>query len=240
MRETMKKCLQRGKVECFLQVDLQAGEQQQISVNLPYLRALLDANGEIYTQMQVATEEKASTFLGWPGVVNAGGSLPDDCEDQMLSLFVDTLDQLVSHRQREGIELVKFIGLRLVSIEQLIDDLSKQLPEMIVQQQAKVTAKIEQLQVAIDQDRLMQELVFLAQKADVSEELDRVSAHLKEISIVIKQGEPCGRRLDFLMQELNREANTLGSKSINIATSQASIELKVLVEQVREQVQNIE
>ena len=135
---------------------------------------------------------------------------------------------------------MNIIQERLNGIEEQVAVLKANIPAILQAQKDKLQAKLEELQVNVDQDRLEQEIVYLAQKADVDEELDRLVTHVTEVRRTLKKGGPVGRRLDFLMQELNREANTLGSKSINTVTTQAAVELKVLIEQMREQIQNIE
>jgi uncharacterized protein (TIGR00255 family) len=150
------------------------------------------------------------------------------------------MDNLLAARQREGEKLAGLVLERLQQVETAVAATRKLLPTLMQQQRDRITARIEELDIQVDRDRLEQELVYLAQKADVDEELDRLDAHIGEVRRTLEQGGPCGRRLDFLMQELNREANTLSSKSIASSTTQQSVELKVLIEQMREQIQNLE
>ena len=156
------------------------------------------------------------------------------------NLLHKALDDLIENRQREGERMQKLIQDRCSSMQQIVDNVRQQLPEIQQRYRDKLTNRLEELKTSVDRERLEQELVFLAQKMDVDEELDRLDAHLAELNDVLSRDEAVGRRLDFLMQELNREANTLGSKSADISTTQASVELKVLIEQMREQIQNIE
>jgi uncharacterized protein (TIGR00255 family) len=155
-------------------------------------------------------------------------------------LLQKALDELVDNRLREGERMHELIQSRCASMQKVVDEIRQQLPQIQQRYREKLTTRLEELSTSVDQDRLEQELVFLAQKMDVDEELDRLDAHFKELCEVLDRDEAVGRRLDFLMQELNREANTLGSKSADISTTQASVELKVLIEQMREQIQNIE
>jgi uncharacterized protein (TIGR00255 family) len=157
-----------------------------------------------------------------------------------LALFDQTLKQLLEHRTREGGELVQFIHQRLDSISAEVVKLRERLPEILTAQREKLQSKIEALKVDLDPERLEQEITLLAQKADVDEELDRLDTHVAEVKHTLTQKNSLGRRLDFLMQELNREANTLSSKAIVADTTQSAVELKVLIEQMREQIQNIE
>jgi uncharacterized protein (TIGR00255 family) len=150
------------------------------------------------------------------------------------------LDDLIANREREGERMRELILQRCESIQKIVKKTRKKMPEIQARYQQKVREKIDTLNVEVNQDRLEQELVHLAQKMDVDEEIDRLDSHLQEMNDVLNRDEAIGRRLDFLMQELNREANTLGSKSADISSTNASVELKVLIEQMREQIQNIE
>jgi uncharacterized protein (TIGR00255 family) len=155
-------------------------------------------------------------------------------------LFEETLDQLVEGRRREGEKLGELVEQRLDGIAVQLATVRSRLPELLAAQRQKLIDRLQEVSTGLDQNRLEQELVLIAQRADVDEELDRLDTHLGEIRRVLQRQEPIGRRLDFLMQELNREANTLSSKSIATDTTNAAVELKVLIEQMREQIQNIE
>ena len=159
---------------------------------------------------------------------------------QSRAILLEALGDLVSTRAREGQRLAEFIYARCDQIAEITMRIRKHRPQIMLQIREKILQRLEDLQVTPDHNRLEQELVLMAQRLDVEEELDRIMAHLDEINAVLERKEPVGRRLDFLMQELNREANTLGAKSNDTETTQASIDLKVLIEQLREQVQNIE
>ena len=157
-----------------------------------------------------------------------------------LSLFDDALAQLIEGRQREGGELAGLIEDRLQSIAAIVDEIRSKMPQIIEKQKKNLVERVSQLGVDLDAERLEQEVVLLAQRADVAEELDRLDTHVTEVRRILKEKGPIGRKLDFLMQELNREANTLGSKSTALSTTNVSVEFKVLIEQMREQIQNIE
>ena len=163
-----------------------------------------------------------------------------EIQQAALGLLQEALQDFVANREREGQMLNDIIIDRLDKIDAQVTVVRQHLPEILQAQKEKLLARLEEISANVDQERLEQEIVYLAQKSDVDEELDRLETHVKEVRRALKQGGAVGRRLDFLMQELNREANTLGSKSINTLTTQAAVELKVLIEQMREQIQNIE
>ena len=179
-------------------------------------------------------------LLQYPGVISSPEIDTDRLQADALRLFSVTLEQLKANRAREGSELARLIEERLAGIEQEIRTLGEAIPGMLEQQREKILDRCSEISFAIDPQRLEQELVLLAQRSDVAEELDRLQTHLREVRHILNSGNAVGRRLDFLMQELNREANTLGSKAIDVRTTQASVNIKVLIEQMREQIQNIE
>ena len=178
--------------------------------------------------------------LWWPGVLVADTSDPQALNAEAMALFDEALAELKAGRQREGVELARLINERLDSMANEVTTLRALVPQMLATQRQKVLDRFSDLQAELDPQRLEQEMVLLAQKSDVAEELDRLSTHVTEVRRVLKGGGAAGRRLDFLMQELNREANTLGSKAFDPRSTQAAVNLKVLIEQMREQVQNIE
>jgi len=155
-------------------------------------------------------------------------------------LLARALDDLVAVREREGQKLAQIIRERCESMDTIVAEVKQQLPGILQQWREKLIDRLNEAKLELDQERLEQEMVYLAQKTDVAEEIDRLSMHVAEVKRVLDTDKPVGRRLDFLMQELNREANTLGSKSIQVDTTRASVDLKVLIEQMREQIQNIE
>jgi uncharacterized protein (TIGR00255 family) len=187
-----------------------------------------------------SSEINVVDLLKWPGVVKESELDMKPVLEASEQLLEQALDELVQNREREGGRLKDLIVQRCNSIEQIVVQVREQMPDIRQKYRQKIQEKFDELKAEPDMDRLEQELVYLAQKMDVDEELDRLDAHLKELRDVLERDEAVGRRLDFLMQELNREANTLGSKSADIRMTQASVELKVLIEQMREQIQNIE
>lgn len=240
VRDTLRKRLGRGKVEVVLAFKVDESQGLSTDFNQELAQAVV-AMAEQVSQLSANSAPLNSLeVLRWPGVLQARELDQSELETAARDLFGETLEQLVANREREGAELAQFIEQRLVGIAENVAEVNARLPELMAQQQAKLRARLETLAAEIDQDRLTQELVYMAQKADVAEELDRLQAHLVEVRRTLKLKEPVGRRLDFLMQELNREANTLSSKSTASDTTQSAVDLKVMIEQMREQVQNIE
>lgn len=240
LRDKLRKALSRGKIECSLRFEKAEMAADQVAVNEPLLKSLLAANDKIAAKLNNPAAEQASRFLAWPGILETATIDKAAMQHAITESFDAAVKQLIEHRIREGNELEKIIQLRLDGIKEVTDFVKPLIPQAIDKQRQKLITRFEELKLDANQERIEQELVVLAQKIDVDEELDRLLAHLKEVSTTLKKGSPCGRRLDFLMQELNREANTLGSKSILSETSQASVDLKVYIEQMREQIQNIE
>jgi uncharacterized protein (TIGR00255 family) len=241
LREKLRSTLSRGKVECSLRIQFQAGGgSAQLSINNELLKQLINAGETVQKQLQEPSALNPLQLLQWPGIMSEPETDSDLICEQALALFQVTLEQLVESREREGAALKQFIEQRLDTIGHITEAVKQQLPLILQAQRQKLQERLEELKTELNPDRLEQEMVILAQKADVDEELDRLGAHLEEVRRVLNKGGACGRRLDFLMQELNREANTLSSKSIVSDTTQAAVELKVLIEQMREQIQNIE
>jgi len=178
--------------------------------------------------------------LQFPGICSAPEQSEEQLQKEAEALFGKALKSLIKNRRREGAKLAAMVGERLEQVAGEVTATRKLLPDLKQQQRDRIINRIAELEIEVDHNRLEQELVHLAQKADVDEELDRLEAHVDEVRRTLEKGGPCGRRLDFLMQELNREANTLSSKSISSGTTQNAVELKVLIEQMREQIQNIE
>ena len=203
-------------------------------------RQLIDATEQVAALIRQPAPLNPLEVLAWPGVLVADAADPQALNAAALQLFEQALGELKSGRAREGAELAKLLNERLDNILEEVATLRALIPEMLGNQRQKIEARFAELQAELDPQRLEQELVLLAQKSDVAEELDRLSTHVTEVRRVLKAGGAAGRRLDFLMQELNREANTLGSKAFDPRSTQAAVNLKVLIEQMREQVQNIE
>jgi uncharacterized protein (TIGR00255 family) len=231
--------ISRGKIECALNYKKQT-KQQSFTVDLDAVAALISATKLIEQQMYSSMSFSALEILAFPGIQQESELDKTDISIGINSLITATVKQLLETRAREGRQLKALIEERCVKIQGFIDVAKQRMPEVLASLRKKLTDRIAELVMQPDFDRLEQELVYLAQKLDITEELDRLETHVTEVLRVLEQADPVGRRLDFLMQELNREANTLGSKSIDKDMTQISIELKVLVEQIREQVQNIE
>lgn len=239
LRETLRKRISRGKVECTLRFVPEA-QAQTLQVNEAFARQLIAATEQMEQLMPASQTLNPLELLRWPGVLQDVQIDMDAVRQAAQTLFDKAIDDLTIGREREGKELAALIEQRLDTISEVVADVRSKLPQILQNQRESLRAKIADLSVELDPQRLEQEVVLLAQKADVDEEMDRLNTHVQEVRRVLKQKEPVGRRLDFLMQELNREANTLSSKSIVTDTTKSAVELKVLIEQMREQIQNIE
>ncbi|WP_346838186.1 YicC/YloC family endoribonuclease [Microbulbifer sp. SAOS-129_SWC] len=240
LRESLRKQLSRGKLELSLSLKGVSGEAASVQVDDNLVRELVAAAERVAAQVAQPAPLNPLQLLQWPGVIAEPQTDAEVQSKAILQAFDEALTQLSANREREGAELRKFIEARLEGIEQQVTAVRKLLPQILDAQREKLRNRLQELLGEMDQDRVEQEIVLLAQKADVDEELDRLDAHVAETRRVLAGGGAIGRRLDFLMQEFNREANTLSSKSVVTDTTQAAVELKVLIEQMREQVQNIE
>lgn len=239
VRDTLRKQLSRGKVECSLKL-AETGSQEATGINYERAQQVITMAEQLANMLQQPAPLNPLEILQYPGVISSPEIDTDSLQADALRLFSVTLEQLKANRAREGSALARLIEERLVSIEQETRTLGEAIPGMLEQQRQKILDRCSEISLAIDPQRLEQELVLLAQRSDVAEELDRLQTHLREVRHILNSGNAVGRRLDFLMQELNREANTLGSKAIDVRTTQASVNIKVLIEQMREQIQNIE
>ena len=239
VREALRQGLSRGKVECTLRfAEESAGKPLQVDADRA--RQLIAAAEQVAALIQQPAPLNPLEVLAWPGVLVADSADPQALNAAALKLFDQAMGELKAGRAREGAELAKLLNDRLDSMLDEVAALRELVPQMLAGQRAKIETRFAEMQAELDPQRLEQELVLLAQKSDVAEELDRLSTHVSEVRRVLKAGGTAGRRLDFLMQELNREANTLGSKAFDTRSTQAAVNLKVLIEQMREQVQNIE
>ena len=239
MRELIAAKLTRGKVECRVTFTPVA-TRDSLKPNEEALTALAD------TQNQILTKFDAGRLSVWeimhaPGVMSAEAMGSDAAKEALIVLFKSAVVDLNATRAREGEKLAAMIDLRLDSIEVLVKQVTPLIPDMVIAYQEKLALKLaEAMAGSASDERLKQEVVLFASRIDVSEELNRLTAHISEVRRVLKSGGAVGKRLDFLMQELNREANTLGSKSVSVESTRVAVELKVLIEQMREQIQNIE
>lgn len=241
LREIISKYLQRGKVDCLLRYQQDSGISSEIfQLNDTALNQLQKAHQQIQEKFNTSIALNLNDILQWPGVMKIDESDQSAIQAELLSLFRKAMIEFDEIREREGKQLAKLLEQRLDEIKKQIQKAQNVLPKILELQREKLIKRFEEAKVELNAERLEQEMVFVAQKTDVTEELDRLIIHVDETSQILKSDNPCGRRLDFLMQEFNREANTLGSKSISDVTTSVSLELKVLIEQMREQVQNIE
>lgn len=245
VRDALRQHLSRGKVECQLRLQTEAangGGEMEVDEGLA--AQLLDAAQRLKGLAQDSGAQLAelsiTELLRWPGVVGRRALDNAAIQKDALALFDTALADLIATRQREGSELTAFISQRCEAIRALVAELRVMMPEILEKQRTSLLERVEALAVELEPTRLEQEIALLTQKADVDEELDRLGAHVNEVERVLTTDEQKGRRLDFLMQELNREANTLSSKSIVVETTRSAVDLKVLIEQMREQIQNIE
>ncbi|MCQ4307232.1 YicC family protein [Pseudomonas stutzeri] len=239
VREALRKGLSRGKVECTLRFAEDA-TNRSMQVDSHRASQLIAAAESVAALIKQPAPINPLEVLSWPGVLVGDSADPQVLNNAALKLFNATLTELKNGRQREGEELARLINERLDAITEETATLRSQVPQMLAAQRQKILDRCAEMRVELDPQRIEQEMVLLAQKSDVAEELDRLGTHVSEVRRVLKAGGAAGRRLDFLMQELNREANTLGSKAFDTRSTQAAINLKVLIEQMREQVQNIE
>ena len=240
IREHVGKQVKRGKVDAVLRFQAQSADDQPLVVDRVLADKVAHATREIDQLLYNAAPVNALDVLRWPGVLKAPEASTQQLATEVLALLGVALDELLETRAREGEKLKAVIVARCESIGTQITIAEKRLPEIQQAMRDKLVKRLVDIQGELDPARVEQEIVLLANKADVDEEIERLKAHIEEVFRVLEQNEPVGRRLDFLMQELNREANTLGSKSIHSDTTSISVELKVLIEQMREQVQNIE
>ena len=240
IRDTIRKKLNRGKIECQLRFQVVEASQSDLQLNKELIAKLVRANDEINQIADLDNQLTSAEILRWPGVVADQDVDADTIEREAIDLFTAALDDLVRSRAREGEALKGMLSQRIISIREIVASIRQKIPEIICGQRKNLLEKLEELKAELEPTRLEQEIAILAQKADVDEELDRMDSHLKEVERIIESNGQKGRRLDFLMQELNREANTLSSKSIVVGTTLGAVELKVLIEQMREQIQNVE
>jgi len=239
LRDMTRKKLTRGKIDCSVQIAFNHSDAGS-SLDLEVAQSHIEIAQAIAHKLSDAAPISAVDIMQLPGVIKDASIEASQVNKAGKKAFDLALDQMLEGREREGAKLAEMVEQRLAGIESQIAIVRENLPEILQQQRTRLHEKLNELKEQMDEQRLEQEMVIIANRADVDEELDRLEAHISEIRLALKSKESIGRRLDFLMQELNREANTLGSKSISSTTTQVSVELKVLIEQMREQIQNIE
>ena len=240
IRKRLNSAIKRGKVECNLRFKATDNQQANFNVNEKYVDELLKASQIISTKLHQPSETDVLEVLKWPGVLDQTEIDLNPVIDLAYRLFDEAVESLVESREGEGGRLQVMVEERCKEMSLIVNSERQRRPQLLEQTRQKLLKKVAELKVEHDKDRFEQELVYITQKMDVDEELDRIESHFVEVEEILKRKEPIGRRLDFIMQEFNREANTLGSKSTDIVSTQAAVELKVLIEQMREQVQNIE
>ena len=239
LRERLRASLTRGKVECSLRIELSNNQNSELALNKAYAEKVISS---LQTLRGIAGEGEINLvdILRYPGVVDAQTQDLDQIGQDLLAGFEQILADFIAMRGREGANLQALIQQRLDTIAEIAAKVQAQMPEILQWQKDKLQQRFDELNLQLDPQRLEQEMVLTAQRVDVAEELDRLQLHVKETTNVLKKGGAVGRKLDFMMQELNRESNTLASKSINADVTNSAVELKVLIEQMREQIQNLE
>ncbi len=240
VRERVGRRLGRGKVECALRYQPSASQAREFDVDQATVLRLADALQDLAALVPDPAPVDRLEILRWPGVMQAPEIDLGPLQEAALELLDQALEEMVASRAREGEKLRAMIEQRLDAIEKLVARVREKLPELRDLLRQRLVQRLGELAESLEPGRLEQEIVLQAQKMDVDEEIDRLGAHVEEVRRVLGRDEPIGRRLDFLMQELNREANTLASKSVDAEVTRISVDLKVLIEQIREQVQNIE
>ena len=240
LRELIGARLTRGKVDCRLGFSAAVTAESLAHIHSGLLKQLLVLDKTVREHAPQATPLSVAEILRWPGVIATEELSKDALKESVLALLTRALDDLAATRSREGAKLKDIILDRAVQIEALVVRIKPKSALIVANLQEKLRQRLKEAEVASEDDRVRQEIVLFAQKIDVDEELGRLGTHLTEVKRVLGKGGGAGKRLDFLMQELNREANTLGSKSVDAEMSQASMEMKVLIDQMREQIQNIE
>ena len=239
-RDLLRGRVSRGKIECQLRWQANQGGATSLEIDAEQMKRVLLAIAEVEKILENSRAVSALELLQWPGILDHGEGDDDEVLALATEVFKRALTGLEDNRAREGARLGQFIGELREQVNEEVARIRSLLPELLQRQRQRIEQRLADIDTELEPQRLEQELVLLAQKADVGEELDRLQVHVEEVARVLAKGGPCGRRLDFLMQELNREANTLSSKSISSATTHNAVELKVLIEQMREQIQNLE
>ncbi len=240
LREAIVTQLTRGKVECRIVFSARQSEQNPARLNQALLRQLAQWNDEVQTALPEALSLSVADVLHWNGMLERATLAADVLLATVLELLQQALREFAAARGREGDKLKTFLLQRVAQIETLCTAVAPRIPAAIAAYEEKLAARQREALQNADNERLHQEISLFASKVDVDEELSRLQTHLAEMKRILGQGGTVGKRLDFLMQELNREANTLGSKSVDTEVSRASMEMKLLIEQMREQIQNIE
>ncbi|WP_253658642.1 MULTISPECIES: YicC/YloC family endoribonuclease [unclassified Vibrio] len=240
LRERFRKRLARGKVECNLRFEANPAAKGELRINEALASQVIKAAEQVMHMTGELSRINPFQVMQWPGVMETPEQDMDAVNKVLLEAFDGAMDEFIEARAREGENMKALIEQRLNAISAEVVKVRARMPEILEWQRERLFSKFEDAKVELDPSRIEQELILLAQKSDVAEELDRLDSHVKETTNILKKGGAVGRRLDFMMQEFNRESNTLASKSISTDITASGVELKVLIEQMREQIQNIE
>ena len=239
-RETIKASLSRGRIDAVLRYQSAESSANSPELNLDTINQLMAWSRTVQSTVPVAGELSIADILKWPGVLTSEQIDEDQLSVTAKAALADALSALVSQRQREGRQLAVVINAKLAAARDIVIGVQSRGPELEQYARQRLNERVSEFAEQLEPGRFEQELVLLLAKSDITEEIDRLQLHLTEVANILNGSGPVGRRLDFLMQELNREANTLGSKSNHPETTTAAVDLKVLIEQMREQIQNIE
>ncbi len=240
IREKLTGRLNRGKLECRVSFNAREGAATQLRLNNALVAELLRLADQVKEHQLQAGDLRMGEILRWPGVIESDALPTDILQSTALEILDAALDEFLASRAREGAKLGEILLARADEMEHILLEIKPRLPQIIDEYETKLKQRFIDAIGTADDDRIRQELVLFAQKIDVQEEVDRLHTHIAELRRIVKTGGNAGKRLDFLMQELNREANTFGSKSVSVDTTKVAMALKVLIEQMREQIQNIE
>ncbi|MBV9575047.1 MAG: YicC family protein [Gammaproteobacteria bacterium] len=240
LRESIRKHIKRGKIECLIRYQANQDAGESLTINAMLAQELCRASEKIATFLQQAAPIHPTDILRFPGVIETKETDLGKLQADVMQLIKNALHELVAVREREGEELKQLFLQRMDLIQEELSKVKTNLSRVMLEQRERLYKRFNEAKLELDPNRLEQEMVIFAQRIDVAEEIDRTVTHVTEVKRILQEGGIVGRRLDFLLQELNREANTLGSKSVDSVITHAAVEMKVLIEQVREQVQNIE
>ncbi|MCL1059745.1 YicC family protein [Shewanella gelidimarina] len=239
LRDRLRKRLNRGKIEVNLRYDLNEGDSSELQLNKELAKQIINAANWVKDEAKQG-ELNVVDVLRWPGVMSSSEQDMDALGKDLLGAFDLAIDEFIEARGREGEAINTMLQTRLDQIVEQVAVVRGHMPAIMQWQRDKLTNRLAEITGELDPARMEQEMVLMAQKMDVAEEMDRLDAHVTETRLILKKGGAQGRRLDFMMQEFNRESNTLASKSISADVTAAAVELKVLIEQMREQIQNVE
>ncbi|MBV2090954.1 MAG: YicC family protein [Candidatus Thiodiazotropha sp. (ex Ctena orbiculata)] len=240
IRERLNTRLGRGKLDVSLKYKAGGGGDANLCINQRLVEQLIDADQQLAGMVELDPSMRSGDLLRWPGVLEEEERDYTPVKVQAMQLLETTLDSLIDNRLREGQRLGAIIALRCDALASEVGRVRGLMPDVLEAVRSRIKDRLNEVMEELDESRVEQEMVLLAQRLDVDEELDRLETHIEEVRRVLESDEPIGRRLDFLMQELNREANTLTSKSNSVEVTRSAVEMKVLIEQMREQVQNLE